>query len=171
MEKISVMEYLNDNSLLELTYIPYDEKLGIVSHIINGIIKSVGGLNTSLLRRISTEVFIGSITNIDMNKENENKLKGFDYLCYKDELDNLISTIGREYSEFKAILDEYVSDYIRTETNPAVTINAIYDQMKAYANIILEQLSKYIENIDVDELVNSIQPVLTKSGDDNLDEG
>ena len=34
--KISVMDYLEDNSLLTASYIPFDEKMSIVSKIISG---------------------------------------------------------------------------------------------------------------------------------------
>lgn len=84
--KISVTEYINNNDLLVVTYLPFDTKMNIVSHILNSIISSVGGLNTSLLRRISTEVFINSITNIDMNIEDENGLRGFDTLLFTGKL-------------------------------------------------------------------------------------
>jgi len=77
-DKISVAEYLNNKELLVLTYLPFDTKMEIVSNIINSVTNSVGGLNTTLMRRVSTEVFIESITNIDLNIVDENNLKGFD---------------------------------------------------------------------------------------------
>ena len=80
--KISVYDYYNDNNKLEITFTPFDTKLQIVSNIISEVIKSVGGINTSLLRRISTEIFIETITNIDMKIQDENGLSGFDQLYF-----------------------------------------------------------------------------------------
>ena len=97
----------------------------IAGYVLRGVTQALGGLNSSMLRRVATEVFIENITNIDLNIEDENGLKGFDQLCYSRELDKLLLYLGDEYTEMKRILDEYVSDYIRTETNPSVTINMI----------------------------------------------
>jgi len=157
--KISVKEYLSGEKQLELTYIPFDSKLEIVSHIINGIINSVGGINTSLLRRISTEVFIGSISNIDMNIEDENGLSGFDQLCYLNKLDELKNNLGSEYAEFETILNERISDYIRIETNPAVTINAIYNQLKDIADKVLNYISDQVQDFDVDNFINNVSQI------------
>lgn len=154
--KISVHEYLDDAEKLEVTYIPFDDKLKIVSKIIRGIINSTGGLNSSLLRRISTEVFIESITNIDLSIEDEDNLSGFDQLCYHRELDKLIALLGDEYKEFKRILDEHVDDYVRIETNPAVTINAIYDQIMERIGSMLDYLSNQIQNVDIEELTTTL---------------
>lgn len=162
--KISVMDYVNDNDLLEVSYIPYDEKMQIVSHVLNGVINSVGGLNTSILRRISTEVFIESITNIDLGVEDENGLKGFDQLCYLGELDQLKIFLGNEYIEFQKILDEHVQDYIRMETNPALTINAIYNQLSEYAKIAMDYISNQIQNIDADQVAETVTKFISTNG-------
>ena len=155
-EKISVTDYINNKELLTMTYLPFDTKMEIVSHVLNGIINSVGGLNTSLLRRVSTEVFIDSITNIDMSIEDENGLKGFDTLLFTGELDQLKSVLGRELSELELILAERVDDYVRIETNPAVTINAIYDQIRAYFGTAMDYLSEKIQSADVQEITNML---------------
>ena len=125
MSKISVKEYVDNNELLEVGYLPFDRKMEIAGYVLRGVTQALGGLNSSMLRRVATEVFIENITNIDLNIEDENGLKGFDQLCYSRELDKLLLYLGDEYTEMKRILDEYVSDYIRTETNPSVTINMI----------------------------------------------
>ena len=162
--KISVMDYVNDNDLLEVSYIPYDEKMQIVSHVFNSVINSVGGLNTSILRRISTEVFLESITNIDLGVEDENGLKGFDQLCYLGELDQLKIFLGNEYIEFQKILDEHVQDYIRMETNPALTINAIYNQLSEYAKIAMDYISNQIQNIDADQVAETVTKFISTNG-------
>lgn len=164
-KKISISEYLEDNSLLEVIYIPFDSKLQIVSHVLNGMLKAIGGLNTSLLRKISTEVFIESITNIDMNIEDENGLKGFDQLCFHNELNNLTTLLGSEYIQLTQILNERVADYVRTETNPAVTINAIYDQVMERLTAALDLASGYIQKIDVEQLTKAIGTITSQIGD------
>ena len=166
-EKISVSDYLKDKTLLEVTYLPFDTKLQIVSHVLGGMIESIGGLNTSFLRRISTEVFIDSITNIDMNIVDENDLKGFDQLCFHRELENLEDALGNEYAELQKILDERVADYIRTEINPAVTINAIYNQVVEYGRSLLDYLNQYVDSINVEELKTKIAPLIAKVGESN----
>lgn len=156
MSKISVKEFIDNENLLEVVYVPFDRKMEIVGYVLRGLTKALGGINSSMLRRVSTEVFIENITNLDLNIEDENELKGFDQLCFHGKLDDLIVYMGNEYIEMKRILDEYVADYIRTETNPAVTINAIYDQMKMYMKTALDYIHEYIKDIDVEQLGNTI---------------
>ena len=165
--KISVKEYIENNELLTAVYIPFDEKLSIVSRIISELVNTIGGLNTSMLRRIATEVFIESITNIDMTITDENGLSGFDQLIYRDELENLKVKLGNEYDEFERILDERVDDYIRTETNPAITINAIYSQVADMLSKLIELFSKRIQEIDVDEFIDNISHLIPVSGGAN----
>ena len=160
-DKISVENYIENNALLEIVYTPFDKKMEIVSHVLTGIINSLGGLNTALLRRISTEVFIEAISNIDMSIVDENELSGYDQLCFKNELENLIIYLGSEYIEFEKILSERVSDYIRTETNPAVTINAIYKQVSDYFSNTLDYLSDRIQDVDIEEVANDILQIAT----------
>lgn len=162
--KISVMDYVNDNDLLEVSYIPYDEKMQIVSHVLNGVINSVGGLNSSILRRIATEVFIESISNIDLGVDDENGLKGFDQLCYLGEMDQLKNLLGNEYAEFQRILDERVQDYIRMETNPALTINAIYEQVSEYVKMAMDYISSQIQNVDVDQVAEMVSKFVPMNG-------
>lgn len=168
-ERINIDNYLANKELLQLTYIPFDSKMEIVSHLINGVINSVGGLNTSLLRRISSEVFIESISNIDMGAVNESGLTGFDELLCKREFDSLIDVLGSEYVEFQTILNERVADYIRIETNPAVTINAIYNQVTETLNKILDYVSKQIQEADPEKIINFITENLPNNigGDEN----
>lgn len=164
-DKISVADYLNNRELLVLKYIPFDSKMEIVSNVINGMVKSIGGLNTTLLRRISTEIFIESITNIDLSIVDENNLKGFDQLCYLGELDNLKTNLGKEYFELEKMLQEMVDDYIRIETNPAVTINLIYKQIQTYLNNMLDYISENIQNIDVDKFIEQLNSYIQKDGE------
>lgn len=158
--RISVADYINNKSLLEIKYVTFDTKLEIVSQVINSVINAVGGLNSSLLRRVSTEIFISSITNIDMNIKDENDLDGLDQLYYHREFNELIANLGEEYKELQMLLNERVADYIRIETNPSVTINKIYEQIVTYFNTLLDSISDYIQNVDVEELSEKVIPML-----------
>lgn len=171
--KISAQEYLNNKDLLEATYIPFEDKLSIVSNAIRSSVEALGGLNTTMLRRVTTEIFIDAITNIDLTIADENNLSGYDQLCYANELYSLISVLGNEYDEFQRILDERVDDYIRTETNPAITINAIYAQVSEMLGGVVEQISKYVQNIDVEQLLSSISQLVPQdeNGGELTDEG
>jgi hypothetical protein len=93
--KISVSEYLKDNGLLEINYIPYDVKLDIVDVVLSQVISDdvMPKVDGALLKRVSTEVFIETITNIDMSIKSEVDLGGYDELCLNNELDFLIELI------------------------------------------------------------------------------
>ena len=152
-DKISVKDYIENKEMLELSYIPYDKKIDIVSGVFSGMIQTLGGLNTTILRVISLQTIIENVTNIDLKiQDEESGLQGFDYLMYTDELRNLIDLMGREYTEFMKIFDEYKTDYIRMETNPALTISNIYDQISKYASVIIEFLQEQIKNMDIEQL-------------------
>ena len=164
-KKYSVAEFLDNPEILEVTYLPFDSKLELASHVLVEVVKAIGGLNTSLLRRISTEAFIEAVSNIDMNVTDDNGLKGFDQLYYHGKLEYLLNLLGREYAELQHILDERTADYIRTETNPAVTINGIYERVRTVVNATLDQLSNVIQNIDVQKLTEQITPLINKDGE------
>ena len=163
--KISVADYINEPTLLKLQYMPFDSKLQIIGHVFTGMINAVGGLNTTLLRRLSVEAFIDAVTNIDMNIRDNNGLDGFDQLCYHNELGGLIELMGNEYIEFKKMLDERTADYIRIETNPSVTINQIYDQFKEALDFVLNYVSERVQNIDTEKLGEQLRPFIEKAGD------
>ena len=162
--KYSATEFIEDNSILEVQYLPFDSKLQIASQVLMGVIDAVGGLNTSLLRRVATETFIEAVSNIDMNIEDENGLKGYDQLCFYRQLDNLAAFLGYEYEELWNILNERVQDYIRTETNPAVTINAIYNQIKEYWEVAMNYISSTVKNVDVEKLTSQLSSLINKDG-------
>lgn len=129
MDKISVMDFINDNSLLEVNYIPFDQKLLTVSMMLNNFIDNGTIENSSIIRRISTEIFIETISNIDLTIKDENGLEGYDQLYYNNEMDLLKQLLGFEYVEFENILNERISDYYRTESNSAFAIRYIYDRI------------------------------------------
>ena len=138
INKINVDEYLENKELLELKYIPFDVKYEIISTLITGFIKIVGGINSALLKRIVIETIIENVTNIDLTSVSETGLKGYDQLCYKNELNNLIDLIGNEYKIFYSMYEDYVSDYIRSENNPSFAISNIYGEIKEGIKYIIE---------------------------------
>ncbi len=111
MGKISVLDYVNNNDLLEIRYIPFETKLRIIDSIITEIIEKEKTINTSLIRRISIQIFIENSTNIDLSSTDDNNLDGFNQLYYYNALESLTRFIGNEYSEFLLILKERISDY------------------------------------------------------------
>ena len=62
--KISVSKYLENKDLLKINYIPYDVKLNIVDVVLSQVIidDEIQKIDSALLKRVSTEVFIESIT-------------------------------------------------------------------------------------------------------------
>jgi len=108
---ISILDFINDNNLLEITYVPFDVKVEIVKTIISTVAENAGYLDSSVLRRVAFETMVNTITNIDMNIECEYGLKGYDYLCYSDSEATLLSHIGPQYDQFWRILEEQVRDY------------------------------------------------------------
>ena len=161
--KISVKEYLDDRGLLEVTYVPFDDKVSIISHVVRSLIKATGGINSSMLRRISTEVVIESISNIDLSVLDENQLTGFDQLCYTNELANLERQLGNEYKEFMKILDEYISDYKRVETNPAITISRIYSNIVDFCGQMIGYISENLDDENMQKLVETISQSITSN--------
>ncbi len=163
--KITVKEYLENNELLSVVYIPFEEKLGLVSKVLNESIKAIGGLNTTLVRRLAVEIFIEAITNIDMKTVDENGLSGYDQICYSGQLESLIDNIGNEYLELDRILHERMQDYIRIESNPSITINEIYDQVKTYLSTFINYFSNYVEGLDVEKISNELIKITQNGGD------
>ena len=110
--KISMKEYFDNNELLEVSYIPFDIKLQIISIIIQTLVSDYGHINRSIIRRVSIETIIESLTNIDMKLDCDNGLKGFDYMYYiKNGFMHLISNFEDQYDEFQKILEEQIADY------------------------------------------------------------
>ncbi len=165
ISKISTLDYIEDPSKLQIMYVPFDTKMQIAGHVVSSIAKAIGGMNSSLFRRISIEVIIENITNIDMTVKDENELAGFDQLLYYKKLDGLLETLGDEYNEFKKIIDERFSDYLRTETNSALTLEHIYSEVKSYFEILIEQVNKYLNSINIDGLNEQTVSPFVEVGD------
>ena len=52
-------------------------------------------------------------------------------------------------------MSERLSDYFRVETNPAVTINSIYNHVKDYYNQVMDFISEKVQDFDVESFVKT----------------
>ncbi len=167
--KISVEEYLENINLLEIHYTKYYDKMEIVDTILSKIIvhdSSPRTINTAILDRVATQVFIEAITNLDLSIVDEDGLDGYDLLCYEDELNDLlsISGIANEYSIFRDILEKRINDFYNYENNIAVAINNIKKDFLNYTNSGLDYLNQMISSIDAEKVASFIEQYLPKEG-------
>lgn len=149
MNKISVSEYLNNKELLEVNYTPYDVKEKIVDVVLSQVITNdeMQKINSALLDRVSTQIFIEAITNIDMSVKSENGLDGYDELCMNNKLDELVYVIGVELSRFRDILDLKVEDFYRYSNSTSATLLSL-------KNLFVNFINK--KSIEINELINDI---------------
>lgn len=165
MSKISVSQYLENEDLLEINYVPYDIKKEIVETIISKTIfyKDMLLLDTSLLKRISCEIFIESITNIDMGILDEHGLFGYDTLCMNNALNNLLVEIDEEYERFMEILEYKVADFIRKNNSTGAIISSVVNRIVNWGNYKINELNNYIEGIDVKKITNELKFLVDKN--------
>lgn len=163
--KISVSQYLENEDLLEINYVPYDVKREIVETIISKTIfyKDMLLLDTALLNRISCEIFIESITNIDMNILDEHELYGYDTLCMNNALNNLLVEINDEYERFMEILEYKVNDFIRKNNSTGAIISSVINRIVNWSNYKIDELNNYIEGIDVKKVANELKILIDKN--------
>ena len=165
--KISVEEYLGNINLLEVRYTKYYDKMEIVDTILSKVIvqnTSPRTINTAVLDRIATQVFIEAITNLDLSIVNKDELDGYDLLCYEDELNDLLSieSVANEYSIFRDILMKRVNDFYNYENNIAVVINNIKKDFVDYTNSGLDYLNQMINSIDAERVASFIEQYMPK---------
>ena len=166
-EKISVKEYLNDTELLELTYIPYDEKVEICNVIIgqcSSVFEDYHSLNSVLLERVKTEIFITSITNLDFSIKDENGLDGYDQLCYHNDLDYLIYTCGFLYEQFEEIFELALKDYYDNFTSLRSYLNTMKTNVLNWISKIKRDANEFVKSIDSKEVSDKIIQIIDKSG-------
>lgn len=163
--KISVSQYLENEDLLEINYVPYDVKREIVETIISKTIfyKDMLLLDTALLNRISCEIFIESITNIDMNILDEHGLYGYDTLCMNNALNNLLVEINDEYERFMEILEYKVNDFIRKNNSTGAIISSVINRIVNWSNYKIDELNNYIEGINVKKVANELKILIDKN--------
>lgn len=161
--KISVAEYLEDNDLLEINYIPYEQKLEICNVVLEQCISEFEGyysLNSALLERVQTEVFIENITNLDFSIKDEYGLGGYDQLCMYDELDKLIYSCGFLYEQFEDILDLMVYDYNNNVACTRGYLNTLKSNILNWISILKRDAHDFINNLDSKTITDNIVTVI-----------
>ena len=115
-DRISAQEYLDNNALLELVYIPYEQKVTICDAILSQVLNKDGfaTVDSVLLKRVKTQIIIESISNLDLSIVNEDGLNGYDVLSdgevvlidlYESELSEVvIDKVELKYFEFSVTL-------------------------------------------------------------------
>lgn len=159
MENLSVEEYINNKSLLELTYVVHDQKVEIVDTIMEEIIKESDGfytLDSTLLERVKTQIFIESCTNLDLSILGEQNMGGYDLLCYYDELDDLIELLSTEYKRFDAILALKLKDYYSDKASTRAFAFSLKNILMKKIRRTKEDVLNYIANIDTKETADKI---------------
>lgn len=163
--KISVSQYLENEDLLEINYVPYDVKREIVDTIIFQVTRygEMKNIDTALLHRVSCEIFIESITNINMSIVNENNLGGYDVLCMNNALDELLYEIDEEYSRFLEILEYKLSDFHKQNTSTAAILLLLKNKLYSFGNEKLNDLRVLTENIDVKQIGDKLKEIINEN--------
>ena len=163
--KISVAEYLEDNELLEIKYTPYDVKSSIVDVILSQVTtkEEINKIDSALLYRISTQVFIEAITNIDMSIVSEENISGFDLLCLYDELDSLIDTIAEEFDRFEDILQLKVDDFHRYNTSTSATLLSLKKALSKFTKTKSDEMNELIQNLDTAAISNKLKNIINEN--------
>lgn len=163
--KISVSEYLKDNGLLEINYIPYDVKLDIVDVVLSQVISDdvMPKVDGALLKRVSTEVFIETITNIDMSIKSEVDLGGYDELCLNNELDYLIELIEDEFDRFNEVLDSKLNDFYRYNNSTGFVLMSLKNSLVKFINKKTNEVNELINTIDTKDISNRLKKLIEEN--------
>lgn len=163
--KISVSEYLKDNNKLEVNYIPYDVKLDIVDVVLSQVISNDGmpKVDSALLKRVSTEVFIETITNIDMSIKSEFDLGGYDELCLNNGLDFLIEFIEDEFDRFNEILDSKLNDFYRYNNSTGSVLMSLKNSLVKFINKKTNEVNELINTIDTKDISNRLKKLIEEN--------
>jgi hypothetical protein len=164
--KISVREYLDNKELLEINYTPHDIKNNIVDVMLSQVVVRDGlqKINSVLLNRISTQIFIESITNIDMSVKSDKNLDGYDELCFNNELEELLEIISNEYSRFEYILKLKIDDLNRYNNSTSATILSLKKSVVDFVKKKSDEINQFINNIDTQTISNNLKVLIN----DNL---
>ena len=153
-ERISVKEYAENRNLLELNYVPYEQRVEICRTILSQCINldDYASVDSVLLDRVKTEIFISSITNLDFSETDENELDGYDQLCYYELLDETIDLCGSFYKQFEHILELMLKDYADNEASLKGYLNTQKNNLVESVSSIAEKFSTLIEGLDAQEI-------------------
>ena len=163
--KISVKEYLENNELLEvIDYISYVDKVNIVDSIMKQVcvsINSTYNLDSVLLDRVKTQIFIEKCTNLDLSIIDEN-LDGYDLLKKTGNFDKIINLINNELLEFERILQLRINDFIRDKASVKGILSYKIEKVIDCINVKTPTILERIENIDVKSMINNFSLTLDK---------
>lgn len=164
--KISIKDYLENKELLEINYIPYEERVEICNVILDqctSVFEDYNTLNSVLLERVKTEIFISYITNLDFSIKDENGLDGYDQLCFMDELDDLIYTCGYLYEQFEDILALMINDYYHNIASTRGYLNTLKTSILNWFAILKRDANEYINSIDLKAIADKIIDTINKN--------
>lgn len=162
--KISANEYLNNKNLLEISYIPYEQKIDICDVIMSQLIIDVGYpiIDSCMLERISTQVFIENVTNLDLSIIDDNGLNGYDTLCYYDELNALLRTTT-EFEILKHMIELKYNDF---KINQGSFKGMIHTLKEKFIKIIIsnyENINTLFSSIDSQKASEKIANFVNKN--------
>lgn len=159
---ISVNEYMNNNSLLEVYYTPFGYKLDLVDTILDNVIDrstTPHTINIALLKNISDHLFIQEITNLDLSEEANDGSDGYDLLCQFNLLPKLLDSISDEYQRMNSILNDRLNDFYRYEYSIAKVFHDIGIEISDLIDSSVSKLDSVMESIDVKELTQNISSI------------
>lgn len=168
--RISVKKYLENKEDLELIYVPHSKKVDVCKLIIEQCAshdKGYNSLDSVLLDRVKTEIFLEAITNLDLTDVDENGLEGYDQLCMYDELDELIEECGYLYYQFDYMLDMMVYDYNHNEASLKGWLNNLKTTIVEKVTLWRERTTEYIENLDAKEIADKITGMINEYNNGN----
>lgn len=166
-EKISVKEYLENEKLLKVVgYIPYVEKVNIVDSIVKQIYVVINGtynLDSVLLDRVKSQIFIEQCTNLNLSIiDEEENLDGYDLLKKTDKYDIVIRYIENEVNELERILKLRIDDFIRDKASVKGILSYKTEKILDCVKTEIPSLIDYIEKIDIESIVNGLSLALDK---------
>ena len=161
--RISAKEYLDNNELLEVVnYIPYVNKVDIIDAIMREVCRNVNGtytLDSVLLDRIKTQIFIEYYTNLDLSVLYEG-MDGYDLLTSAYERELLIDKFRKEYEELERILGLRLNDYIRDKASVKGVLHYKLEHIIDTIDLRVPNIIEGINKIDVQSIMETIGVVL-----------
>lgn len=157
MDKISASEYVSDKTLLKLNYIPHNTKVSIINTIMAQTLKSDSVVDWVLLDRVSTQIFIETITNLDLSVTDDQGLDGYDTLMFHGVMNNVIESCGTEYQIFRDILKAKVDAYEKANYSTSTAILMVAQRAEAKIDAILSSLIDKVEGLNVDNVASKLE--------------
>ena len=162
-KKISVKEYIDNKDLLTVrTYIPYSEKVKIIDSVMKQVCVSINGtynLDSVLLDRVKTQIFIEQCTNLDLSIMYDN-LDGYDLLKYYDEFNYIMYLIDEEFEELERILQLRINDFIRDKASVKGILSYKIEKVIDSINVSIPSIIERIEKIDMESMAKNFSLVL-----------